>query len=305
MEDKEAFLVDLDLIKCNKVIETGILETEEELAAREAAEKRVHQEVERFGRWIGYGDALTFKAFHLGVKALSRGNCTAYERLEFLAHFRLALFHAKMNKIYMDYPVMMPRRAMMEDEGSLAELVAIAGIQGISTDDKKISNSFEKHDQLISCVGHLYIANMFRNLMKDNPAAMDKVVNEASAVEFILKMLETYDVFLYFDPNREQPPEEKWDDPANYARDAIARMIFSEMFDAGEEEEDFYLLKCLRLNMLVYFLNRKYKIQDSKYAAFLLLDDVLEHQASERDKERMNRTVCVNPSGKKGGGLFT
>ena len=200
---------------------------------------------------------------------------------------------------------MMPRRAMMEDEGSLAELVAIAGIQGISIDDKKIGNHFEKHDQLLSCVGHLYIVNMFKNYVKDNPAAMDNVADEASAVEFVLKMLEAYDVHLYFNPNREQLPEGRWDDPANYARDAIVRMIFSEMFDAGEEEEDFYLLRGLRLNMIVYFLNRKYKQQDSKYAAFLLLDDVLEQQASERDKERMNRTVCVNPSGKKGGGLFT
>ena len=264
VEDNEAFLLDLELIKCNKVLESGILETKEELDAREAAEKRVHQEVERFGRWIGYGDALTFKAFHLGVKALSRGNCTAYERLEFLGHFRLALFHAKMNKIYMDFPVMMPRRAMMEDEGSLAELVAIAGIQGISTEDKKIGNAFEKHDQLISCVGHLYLANMYKNHVKDNPAALVKVADEASAVEFVLKMLEAYDIHLYFDPSREQPPEGKWDDPVNYARDAIVRMIFSEMFDAGEEEEDFYLLRGLRLNMLVYFLNRKYKIQDSK-----------------------------------------
>ena len=264
VKDKDAFLVDLELIKCNKVIETGILETEEELSERGAAERRVHQEVERFGRWIGYGDALTFKAFHLGVKALARGNCTAYERLEFLGHFRLALFHAKMNKIYMDFPVMMPRRAMMEDEGSLAELVAIAGIQGISTEDKKIGNAFEKHDQLISCVGHLYLANMYKNHVKDNPAALVKVADEASAVEFVLKMLEAYDIHLYFDPSREQPPEGKWDDPANYARDAIVRMIFSEMFDAGEEEEDFYLLRGLRLNMLVYFLNRKYKIQDSK-----------------------------------------
>jgi hypothetical protein len=35
------------------------------------------------------------------------------------------------------------------------------------------------------------------------------------------------------------------------------------------------------------------------------MDEVLEKQASERDKERMNKTICVNPSGRRGGGLFT
>ena len=82
-------------------------------------------------------------------------------------------------------------------------------------------------------------------------------------------------------------------------------MILSEVFDAGEEEEDSCLLKCLRLNMMTYFLNRKYRIQDSKYAAFLILDEVLEQQASERDQKRMNLSVCVNPSGRRRGGLFT
>ena len=101
-----------------------------------------------------------------------------------------------------------------------------------------------------------------------------------------------------------KPLERKWDDPANYARDLVSRMILAEVFDAGEEEEDALLLRSLRINLTVYFLNRKVR-QDSKYAAYLLLDEVLEQQASERDVERMNQTICVNPSGKRGGGLFT
>ena len=119
--------------------------------------------MEKFGRWIGYGDALTFKQFHLGAKALAQGNFTAFERLEYLAHFRLALFHAKMNKTYMDFPIMMPKRAMMEDEGTLPELVALAGIKGFSDEEKKIGNFFEKHDQLLYVTGHLYVSNMFKN----------------------------------------------------------------------------------------------------------------------------------------------
>ena len=303
VEYKEEFMKDLDLVKCKKVIESGILESEEDVKARESAESRVLDKVKQFGHWIGFGDALTFKQFWLGAKAIAHGNCTAFERLDFLPHFRLALFHAKMNKCYMDFPVLMPKKAMMEDEGTLPELVAIAGIQGISIEEKKISNSFEKHDQLLMLTGHLYLANMFRNFVKEDHKAMDGIVNEATAVEFVQSMMDKYDIELYFNPER-VVPEDKWDDPSNYARDAVARMILSEMFDAGEEEEDWFLLKGLRLIMVVYFLNRKYKIQDSKYAAFLMLDEVFERQASERDKERMNRAVCVNPSGKKGGGLF-
>ena len=179
-QDREAFSHDLELVKCTAMIESGVLESDLEVSAREEAEKRVHVAVDKFGRWIGFGDALTFKQFHLGAKALAKGNCTSYERLEYLAHFRLALFHAKMNKIYMDFPVMMPKRAMMEDEGSLPELVALAGIQGISNDEKKIGNSFEKHDQLLHCVGHLYVANMFRNYIKEEPTALDEIVDEVS-----------------------------------------------------------------------------------------------------------------------------
>ena len=52
---------------------------------------------------------------------------------------------------------------MLEDEGTMPEMVALAGIQGISIEEKKISNSFEKHDQLLMCMGHLYVTNMFLN----------------------------------------------------------------------------------------------------------------------------------------------
>ena len=201
--------------------------------------------------------------------------------------------------------MIMPRRAMLEDEGTFPEIVALSGIQGISIDEKKIGNNYEKHDQLLMCVGHLYVTNMFKNYLKESSSAYDEVVDEKSAIEFVLKMLDHYDVEYYFDPDQVKPPERKWDDPANYAKDVISRMILAEVFDAGEEEEDALLLRSLRINLTVYFLNRKFKKQDSKYAAYLLLDEVLEQQASERDVERMNQSICVNPSGKRGGGLFT
>ena len=41
-----------------------------------------------------------------------------------------------------------------------------------------------------------------------------------------------------------------------------------------------------------------------KYAAFLMLDMVLEASSSERTRARMNDLVCCNTSGLQGGGLF-
>ena len=163
---------------------------------------------------------------------------------------------------------MMPKRAMLEDEGTLPELVALAGIQGISNEEKKIGNLFEKHDQLLHVTGHLYVSNMFKNHLQEEPDALDNIKDESTAVSFVLNMLDKYDVELYFNPDQAQLPEDKWDHPATYARDVISRMILSEVFDAGEEEEDPYILRSLRLNMMVYFLNRKYKIQVSNRSLF-------------------------------------
>ena len=69
-----------------------------------------------------------------------------------------------------------------------------------------------------------------------------------------------------------------------------------------EEEGDAYGLRGLKTSMICYFLNRKQNRQDSKYAAALLLDLVLELGASPRTRARMENTVCVNRSGKLGGG---
>ena len=70
-----------------------------------------------------------------------------------------------------------------------------------------------------------------------------------------------------------------------------------------EEEGDAFGLRGLKISMICYFLNRKQNRQDSKYAAALLLDLVLEMGASDRTRARMDNTVCVNRSGKVGGGV--
>ena len=69
-----------------------------------------------------------------------------------------------------------------------------------------------------------------------------------------------------------------------------------------EEEGDAFGLRGLKVAMVCYFLNRKQNRQDSKYAAALILDLVLELGASDRTRTRMENTVCVNTRGKPGGG---
>ena len=78
----------------------------------------------------------------------------------------LNLSHFQLTKTYMDFPVIMPKIAMMEDEGSLPELVSMAGIQGIFINEKKICNSY---------------------------------------IEFVLSMLDHFDVEIYYDSDRVEP----------------------------------------------------------------------------------------------------
>ena len=70
-----------------------------------------------------------------------------------------------------------------------------------------------------------------------------------------------------------------------------------------EEEADSLGLRAIKMAMIGYFLNRKQTRQDSKYAAALLFDLVLELSSSERTRSRMENTVCVNPNGKPVEGL--
>ena len=56
--------------------------------------------------------------------------------------------------------------------------------------------------------------------------------------------------------------------------------------------------------MVCYFLAAKPNRLDSKYAAFTLIDLVVELSQSPRTRKRMDLYVTINPSGSPGGGLF-
>ena len=193
----------------------------------------------------------------------------------------------------------------MDDKLSLPWFSALTRVKvtNKAKDIKKNDSTFERHDQFLAEVQIGYILNMFDNYMMENRDKLDAVENFESAVVFVLDMLEDYDVHLYYDPERKLPETDD-DDMYVYCRDMVTRYLLSLAFDVCEEEGDAEGLRALRRIMVCYFLAKSPERQDSKYAAFTLIDLVVELSASERTKKRMDLYSVINPSGTRGGGLF-
>ena len=157
--DKGAFLDDLKLAN---TVDCDIPE-------REAAEKRIHDSVKEAGVYIGHGDQLTFQRFY-EAKRLCRTSVTAIERLEYLAHFRLALFHTKMSKTFMDYKACMVNDNNVVDILSVSWLKAYLGLDCISNQESKIkkTGAYEIHDQFVTEVGMQFLTNAFENYLDKN-----------------------------------------------------------------------------------------------------------------------------------------
>ena len=170
-------------------------------------------------------------------------------------------------------------------------------------DIKKNDSTFERHDQFLAEVQIGYVLNMFDNHMMENKDKLDAVKSFESAVTFVLDMLDAYDIQLYYDPQKELP-EMEGDDMYVYCRDMVTRYLLSLVYDVCEEEGDAEGLRALRRIMVCYFLAKSPERQDSKYAAFTLIDLIVELSSSERTRKRMDLYCVINPSGSKGGGLF-
>ena len=120
----------------------------------------------------------------------------------------------------------------------------------------------------------------------------------AGCKRFVLDLLRNSNIEYYFDVESSDRGE-VFDDLLEHVKDVCQRTVLSLVFDKMEEEANSLGLHALRIVMIPYFLARKEK-QDSKYAASLLIDLVMELSASPRTRERMNQLVCVNPGGKPG-----
>lgn len=151
-----------------------------------------------------------------------------------------------------------------------------------------------------------YLANMMDNYLSLNPALLGNVTSEESLVKFMCGMFEAYSIKLYWDPEKPATSEleDGKDDMYVYCHDMVERYLQSLAFDICEEEGDAVGLRALRRTMVAYFCAKKPDKLDSKYAAFTVLDLVVEMVASERTRMRMDLYVVLNPSGTPGGGLF-
>ena len=150
-------------------------------------------------------------------------------------------------------------------------------------------------------LGLQFLSIAFENFLETNGDAID-IQNEADAEQLILDFLAKYEIKFFYDPDNCEE-EDKYDDLLSYAKDLCSRTVLSVIFDKLEEESDAFGLRAFRISMIIYFLNRKQEIQDSKYAYSLLLDLIQELNSSERTQKRMDNIVCVNVKGNPGEGI--
>ena len=219
-----------------------------EEAERKEAEQVVMEEVLKFGVWIGSGDLLTVKMIQEATMLMA-GSATAFGRLEFLGPFRLQLLHMKMKKICQDFAATMKHEINFDDKLSVPWLTALSRMK-ISNKAKDIKNNdstFERHDQFMASVQTSYLANMFDNYMVENSEILEEVTDQKSAVKFVLGMLDSFGVQIYYDPSMADPEKKEGeDDMFVYCKDMVERFLLSLCFDVCEQEGDAEGLRALR-----------------------------------------------------------
>ena len=281
-------------------------DTDADIEKREEAEGLVMEAVLEFGEWIGHGDLLTVKMVQ-EAKMLMIGSATAFGRLEYLGPMRLQLLHMKMKKVAQDYAACMQREINFDDVLTLSWLAALTRMK-VSNKQKEIKkndSSFERHDQFLAACQASYLVNMFDNFHEEHPGELHNVQSLEDTIKYVLDMLDCYGIQLYYDPNKTEPEKSVEEDHLFlYCQEMVSRFLLSLAFDIMEEEEDAEGLRALRRVMVSYFLAQKPERLDSKYAAFTLIDLVVELSSSERTRKRMDLYVTINPSGTVGGGLF-
>ena len=191
-----------------KLLEDPDADTDE----REMAEEEVKAAVMVFGEWVGHGDLLTVKMIQ-EARMLMVGSATAFGRLEFLGPFRLQMLHMKMKKICQDFSECMRHDINYDDKLSLPWLTSLTRmkVSNKAKDIKKNDSSFERHDQFLAEVQISYLVNMFDNYMKKKECKnkLEAVADCEAAVNFVLGMLEDFNIQLFWDPiMKAKSPEE-------------------------------------------------------------------------------------------------
>ena len=108
----------------------------------------------------------------------------------------------------------MPHEINFDDILTLAwfALLCRVKVTNKGKDIKKNDSTFELHDQFIESVQESYFFNMFDNYQEIHSDKLDQIHSTQDVVTYVLKMLEFYNVNLYYDPEREVLSEEGVDD---------------------------------------------------------------------------------------------
>ena len=169
----------------------------------------------------------------LEAKKLMSGSATAFGRLEFLGPFRLQLLHMKMSKVCQDIGQNMIREINFDDVLSLPWDSALCrvNISNQGKNIKKNDSTFEKHDQFLAAVQGSYLLNMFDNFLDSNNQRLSQVKYTDDVVNFILEMLEYFNVKLFYDPSNDgEVPGENEDDLYVYCQVMTSNIVFKVFF---------------------------------------------------------------------------
>ena len=186
---------------------------------RNAAEGIVKEACLEYGELILHGDLLTVKMIQEARMNMSSA-ATAFERLEFLGPCRLQMLHMKMKKVVQDFSIAMKEALNYDDVLSLAWSAALSRMKvgNKEKDIKKNDSSFERHDQFITAVQTSYLVNLFDNYLVKYPEKLDRVDSTDSAVQYIIQMLQEFNIQWYYDPNTEDTSKGDEDDLFRYCK---------------------------------------------------------------------------------------
>ena len=142
------------------------------------------------------------------------GSATAFGRLQFLGPMRLQMLHMKMKKISQDFSSCMKKEINLDDVLTLPWLAALTRVKisNKGKDIKKNDDSFERHDQFIAAVQTSYLSNMFDNYVDAHPEKLDSVSNTTEVVKFVLDMLDSFNIELFFDPSKPELEKKSGED---------------------------------------------------------------------------------------------
>ena len=194
----------------------------------------------------------------------------------------------------------MPNEVNVDDILSYGYFKTILGLHHISNnpDVIKKDGNFEHHSQFCEDIGIELLVEAFRSYMKGRESQVMEV-SEVSAIKLIEDFLDKMHIKYYYDPQNHDN-KNVHDDMMASCRDLAGRTLISLVLNAVEREGDGLGLRAVRTVMILYCLNRKQDVQDSKYAARLLNNRIWYLQSSDRTRARIDLMACCNPSGKIG-----